>query len=126
MGRWFAGSFSLALGTVAWLIALVLCLAWKTQRRLFAQVMMALTVLCCTAWLTTHPLTISGIFSNDMLFWGVIMFAVSLVALIIAYQPAAKPPWPVCDNCEYNLTGNVSGTCPECGQPVPVSSQQVC
>jgi hypothetical protein len=24
-----------------------------------------------------------------------------------------------CRNCGYNLTGNVSGTCPECGTPVP-------
>jgi hypothetical protein len=24
-----------------------------------------------------------------------------------------------CSNCGYNLTGNTSGTCPECGTPVP-------
>ncbi|GMU21388.1 MAG: hypothetical protein AMXMBFR13_14810 [Phycisphaerae bacterium] len=24
-----------------------------------------------------------------------------------------------CDTCGYNLTGNVSGVCPECGSPVP-------
>lgn len=23
-----------------------------------------------------------------------------------------------CENCEYDLTGNVSGRCPECGSPV--------
>ncbi len=23
-----------------------------------------------------------------------------------------------CSKCGYNLTGNVSGTCPECGQPI--------
>lgn len=26
-----------------------------------------------------------------------------------------KPLYPVCSACGYNLTGNVSGTCPECG-----------
>jgi hypothetical protein len=26
---------------------------------------------------------------------------------------------PVCPNCSYNLTGNTSGTCPECGTAVP-------
>jgi hypothetical protein len=24
---------------------------------------------------------------------------------------------PTCSNCGYNLTGNVSGVCPECGTP---------
>ena len=26
---------------------------------------------------------------------------------------------PHCAKCEYNLTGNVSGTCPECGTSIP-------
>lgn len=25
----------------------------------------------------------------------------------------------VCQECGYNLTGNISGVCPECGEPVP-------
>ena len=25
---------------------------------------------------------------------------------------------PACTGCGYNLTGNISGTCPECGKPV--------
>lgn len=25
----------------------------------------------------------------------------------------------VCPDCAYNLTGNTSGTCPECGTPIP-------
>ena len=28
----------------------------------------------------------------------------------------------LCVNCGYNLTGNISGTCPECGKPIPVDS----
>lgn len=27
---------------------------------------------------------------------------------------------PICTNCGYNLTGNTSGTCPECGASVTV------
>ncbi len=27
--------------------------------------------------------------------------------------------WPYCPSCRYNLTGNVSGICSECGTPVP-------
>ncbi len=26
---------------------------------------------------------------------------------------------PICDNCGYDLTGNVSGACPECGWELP-------
>ena len=26
---------------------------------------------------------------------------------------------PHCPKCDYNLTGNVSGICPECGTPIP-------
>jgi len=29
-----------------------------------------------------------------------------------------SPDEPVCDSCQYDLTGNVSGICPECGAPV--------
>jgi hypothetical protein len=28
------------------------------------------------------------------------------------------PDAPLCGKCGYNLTGNVSGVCPECGTPV--------
>jgi len=26
--------------------------------------------------------------------------------------------YPRCQNCYYNLTGNISGVCPECGEPI--------
>jgi hypothetical protein len=32
-----------------------------------------------------------------------------------------RPPPGHCRTCGYDLTGNVSGICPECGKPVPVS-----
>ena len=28
---------------------------------------------------------------------------------------------PHCAKCDYNLTGNVSGICPECGTPIPAN-----
>ncbi|NOX58689.1 MAG: hypothetical protein GXP29_07505 [Planctomycetes bacterium] len=30
-----------------------------------------------------------------------------------------RPPKSGCVKCGYNLTGNVSGICPECGVPIP-------
>lgn len=29
-----------------------------------------------------------------------------------------RPQFPACRYCGYNLTGNTSGRCPECGQPI--------
>ncbi len=28
---------------------------------------------------------------------------------------------PLCATCQYNLTGNLSGICPECGTPIPAT-----
>ncbi len=47
-----------------------------------------------------------------------------LVAALVRIEPGfgkkkiADPT--LCSECGYNLTGNVSGVCPECGHPVPV------
>jgi len=119
--RQFAGSFSLGWGTGAWLVALILCIAWKQQRRALAEIMLALTLMCGTAWLTWpySSITIKGIFSNDMLFWGAVMLVVSAGAISLSRR-GVSPPWPECSHCGYNLTGNVSGICPECGTPIEV------
>jgi hypothetical protein len=42
--------------------------------------------------------------------------AVWVVALILRRVPRGKS---LCPSCGYNLTGNTSGVCPECGTPVP-------
>jgi hypothetical protein len=68
-------------------------------------------------------------------FWiGGIVY-ISIVCLILMWDLLAILPaililariilsgWParrkgLCECCEYNLTGNVSGICPECGTPI--------
>jgi hypothetical protein len=37
----------------------------------------------------------------------------------VAVEVIDRAGEPVCPACFYNLTGNVSGICPECGKPVP-------
>lgn len=39
------------------------------------------------------------------------------IALIVKPKPLIPPGH--CTTCGYNLTGNVSGKCSECGEPVP-------
>lgn len=45
------------------------------------------------------------------------LFGVGMVLKGIWEADAKKRPVtpPQCTNCDYNLTGNVSGVCPECG-----------
>lgn len=49
----------------------------------------------------------------------------ALVFLWLRYRhtrPAIKKvPLGKCKKCNYNLTGNVSGRCPECGEPIAES-----
>ena len=47
-------------------------------------------------------------------FWaGVIAF---VVGVVVNHLRGRHPPGH-CQQCGYNLTGNVSGKCPECGKP---------
>lgn len=47
--------------------------------------------------------------------------------LVIWCKHARKPPFhpvsTVCVPCGYDLTGNVSGICPECGTPIPEATR---
>jgi hypothetical protein len=55
---------------------------------------------------------------------GIILTVISVGAAVFI---GTRPPLndreqddaPHCTSCGYNLTGNVSGVCPECGSPVP-------
>jgi membrane protein implicated in regulation of membrane protease activity len=46
-------------------------------------------------------------------------FAIILLILMILWRRMKPRPPGHCQNCGYDLTGNVSGRCPECGEPVP-------
>jgi hypothetical protein len=39
-------------------------------------------------------------------------------AIALHYRRLTRPPRPgCCEDCGYDLTGNLSGRCPECGEP---------
>ncbi len=118
--RFFAGSFSLGIGTVTFLIAFGLALVWPAARRPATHVMLAMTLICTTMWLFGYnqPFRLRTIFSNDMLLWALLMALVSIPAIILAHR-RPTPSYPACPQCEYNLTGNTSGVCPECGTAIP-------
>ena len=43
-----------------------------------------------------------------------LLFGLTLIVL----GCLSNPPGNQCAKCEYDLTGNVSGVCPECGTPI--------
>ena len=45
-----------------------------------------------------------------------------LVGLFLAFMPRTYALFP-CQNCRYELLGNVTGRCPECGTDMPRSQQ---
>lgn len=56
---------------------------------------------------------------------GALALVVTSLVLFVRSVRAKEPPEPeagtLCPACQYDLTGNVSGRCPECGQEVPQS-----
>jgi hypothetical protein len=60
--------------------------------------------------------------SQDLLGIALAVGAVAIGVLVgvRSAKPEADPHrGPHCRRCGYDLTGNVSGACPECGTPVP-------
>ena len=49
--------------------------------------------------------------------WVASLLAIGIAAVAILRIPSPCPPG-CCPNCFYNLTGNESGVCPECGTEV--------
>ena len=44
--------------------------------------------------------------------------AVTMTVVTLWYMRQRKREPPFCSVCSYNLTGNTSGTCPECGTKI--------
>ncbi len=47
-----------------------------------------------------------------------ILFAIAVVPTVYLRWRYRRPPRGHCQSCGYDLTGNVSGRCPECGSAV--------
>jgi hypothetical protein len=117
---WYLSTWQrLRLGPVVWIGLLpLLLLPWRYRPRL-AELMLAVAILFTVAWLVdpARPLRWESFAYHEVFPLAPIMLLFSATNVIIVGRPS-RPPYPACDSCGYNLTGNVSGVCPECGTPV--------
>jgi hypothetical protein len=57
-------------------------------------------------------------------YWLLVLVAL-VMPLSTGYRLLRRHGVGCCPACSYNLTGNMSGTCPECGTPVPNKSEAI-
>jgi len=68
----------------------------------------------------------------SLAYWIIWVFGWTAALIVICYRTGPRPRWRWgdkvapppgwprrCQECEYDLTGNTSGVCPECGLDMP-------
>jgi hypothetical protein len=133
MPRWTAGMIAVTglrrllyiAGYIAWgVMFLIHLVSWRRQSR--AAAIRRRVDLLMLATLSTVLITVrhgyahawTHFFDDESGAWGLIMVPVSILLLLLALRPAKPSRAHLCADCGYDLTGNVSGVCPECGSKV--------
>jgi hypothetical protein len=102
--RWIVGILAWMILSIGAIFGIVLC--WQNS---LAQGQSALDYL--------------GVFLMSCCIHVPISFGPAIVLAVLALRTIGRPPESCtqthCDNCKNDLTGNVSGICPECGTPIP-------
>jgi hypothetical protein len=107
----------LVFGTAGWVIALLTLPLGRRWRRQIAQVMLACVLVAAAGW-ALEPGRSWALAAMTRPVPAALALG-ALVGLCALLAPARKACATHCENCGYDLTGNVSGVCPECGNPTP-------
>ena len=110
----------LVLGALVWAIAIALAPVAGPLRRKLGQVAVAAALLALLAWAADHaPLNVAGLPPFDWICGAAI--GGLLIGLLAVALPVRVRQYRIdrCSACGYDLTANVSGVCPECGQLTP-------
>ncbi len=122
-------------GILFWVVLFGLSIVLPRYRRPLANLLLAFTVLVIAAYLLgpRGPVSIpvglilpstGGIEQSGAWYWLIIMAITSLALSIILHVKRPRlGDTPLCPWCAYNLTGNQSGRCPECGRKIPLSTR---
>jgi hypothetical protein len=106
-------------GTAGWVIAVLTLPFARRWRRQVAQVMLACVLVVGVGWAAEprRDFSFAALLKPVPAVLGLGTLA-SLCALLPPVRRASTDA-PRCDACGYDLTGNVSGVCPECGRATP-------
>lgn len=118
---------SISFAYFVWPIALIWYLKNVRRRRWRAYILICFVVSCPLAWLMSSPslLTLEGIVNIDFNVFGLVMLIFSVIALAIGgVRDRISDPFS-CKNCGYNLKGNQTGACSECGAVVPQTQKEL-
>ena len=117
---WVDRPISTSIGTVLWLALTLAALIPTRHSGRLAHAQLAVACLCLLGWLMADERTLATIVSNVPARWGVGLVIVGIVILwYLTTRPQRRWRDPrYCVKCGYDLTGNVSGVCPECGLAV--------
>jgi hypothetical protein len=113
----------LQIAPVAWLALMVLAVVRRRRiafvrgcGRLALCVAGGASLVLLAAALPRDWASTVHLLANGRLVWFAIMVVASASLLMLVRRDRPDPTR--CVRCDYNLTGNVSGICPECGTPV--------
>lgn len=114
-------------GLVLWMLLTAGCVIFWRHRGPLAEAMLAMAILWLTAWLVTpgYKWLSGGVVNDIKLTWAIALFAISIPTVVMTRRRQVRSREPLCPTCRYNLTGNQSGTCPECGQRIPKSLRRL-
>lgn len=123
------------IGYVAWLVvfsAMVIDRAGVARKPLTSSAtdLLAIAIVSTTlALMNPNPRrAMFDFFQDDSAGWGLLAIAISLTLwIVILVKPGRSltNTAPRCKACGYDLTGNESGRCPECGTPAAVYSAAI-
>jgi hypothetical protein len=89
----------------------------RSMARLMFGIAVASTFLACLG--PNYWMAWDEFFDEDAPGLGWVSILLSVACLFAARRKHRPDPTPRCIDCGYNLTGNTSGVCPECGRAVP-------
>lgn len=102
------------------LYAMLIWVAVYAQRRRW-QAWAILAASIPVAWLGVRAMQWMAGSQNTMFLAlaGVYEALILMVGVMLAIQPRTRRVHTACHKCRYDLAGNTSGFCPECGSTVP-------